>query len=35
MKQKLEENGFDGYIFHNCDVSQIISRIQEKLVMNI
>jgi methylmalonyl-CoA mutase len=32
MKQELAEQGFDGYIFQNCDVAQIISRIQEKLV---
>jgi methylmalonyl-CoA mutase len=32
MKQELAEHGFDGYIFQNCDVAQIISRIQEKLV---
>lgn len=32
MKQELTENGFDAYIFQNCDMAQIISRIQERLV---
>ena len=34
MKQELEEQGFDGYIFQNCDVARIINRIQERLIMN-
>ena len=32
MKQELEDQGFDGYIFRNCDVAQIISRIQQRIM---
>jgi methylmalonyl-CoA mutase len=32
MKQELEDQGFDDYIFQNCDVAQIISRIQKRIM---
>ncbi|MGV3639652.1 MAG: methylmalonyl-CoA mutase family protein, partial [Adhaeribacter sp.] len=35
MKQELQDHGFDGYLFRNCDVSEISSRIQEKLLREL
>ncbi|MGV3505160.1 MAG: methylmalonyl-CoA mutase family protein [Adhaeribacter sp.] len=32
MKQELQDNGFDAYLFQHCDVTEIASRIQEKLL---
>lgn len=32
MKEELEENGFDGRIFQNCNAASIIGRIQERLL---
>jgi methylmalonyl-CoA mutase len=34
MKEEMEENGFDGRIFQNCNTRSIISRIQERLLTN-
>jgi methylmalonyl-CoA mutase len=31
MKQALEANGFDSFLFQNCDIPQIIQRIQKKI----
>jgi len=32
MKEELEENGFDGRIFQNCNATSIIGRIQQRLL---
>jgi len=32
MKEELEENGFDGRIFQNCNAASIIGRIQQRLL---
>jgi len=34
MKEELEENGFDGRIFQNCNAASIIGRIQQRLLSN-
>lgn len=34
MKEELEQNGFDGHIFQNCNARSIIGRIQERLLTN-